>query len=107
MPRGDGRIKFADQVPANFKAEDLDAITPATISIDRSARLRGTSSRRSMSRSRSVDRAVTSMFVLGSRDEIAASKLIEPDDIASLSRDELGGIEYRALRTLLPVATGE
>lgn len=47
------------------------------------------------------------MFVLGSQDDRALSKASEPADLASLSRDELGGIEYRALRTLLPIATGK
>lgn len=47
------------------------------------------------------------MFVLGSRDGRSMSKASEPADLASLSRDELGGIEYRALRTLLPIATGK
>ncbi|CAI6335467.1 unnamed protein product [Periconia digitata] len=57
----------------------------------------------------SMDNAVSSIFVLGktatsnSRDK---GRELEPHDLASLSREELGGIEYRALRVLLKITTG-
>lgn len=66
---------------------------------------------RSMSRATSIDRVVSSMFVLGGTSSRAASqdrsRASEPVDLASLSREELGGIEYRALRVLVKVTAGK
>lgn len=66
---------------------------------------------RTLSKATSVDRAVSSIFVLGStasahrRSEDKARR--EPTiDLASMSREELGGIEYRALHVLLKVTIG-
>lgn len=56
-----------------------------------------------------MDRAVSSIFVLGnttSRISQDKAKESEPLDLASMSREELGGIEYRALRVLLKITTG-
>jgi potassium uptake Trk family protein len=65
---------------------------------------------RSMSKARSVDRAVSSIFVLGSTASASRRSDDEPKrqpvDLASMSREELGGIEYRALRVLLKVTVG-
>jgi hypothetical protein len=62
-----------------------------------------------MSKATSVDRAVSSIFVLGSissRHSEDRSRIQEPVDLASLTPEELGGIEYRALRVLLKVTIG-
>ena len=63
-----------------------------------------------MSKATSVDRAVSSIFVLGSTASARRSEdkpRREPAiDLASMSREELGGVEYRALRVLLKVAIG-
>jgi hypothetical protein len=67
----------------------------------------------SLSKATSIDRAVSSVFVLGStsgrlsRTTSRASRASEVIDISSLSPEELGGIEYRALRNLLKIATGD
>lgn len=64
----------------------------------------------SLSKATSLDRAVSSMFVLGSTTSRLShdrSRASEAVDLASLSREELGGIEYRALRVLLKVTTGK
>lgn len=65
---------------------------------------------RTMSKATSVDRAVSSIFVLGSTASARRSEdkpRREPAiDLASMSREELGGVEYRALRVLLKVAIG-
>lgn len=63
----------------------------------------------SMSKATSVERAVSSIFILGGSSRRASQdrpREAEPVDLASLTRDELGGIEYRALRTLLKVTCG-
>ncbi|KAH7111301.1 potassium transport protein 1 [Dendryphion nanum] len=60
----------------------------------------------SLNSSTSIDRAVSSIFVLGSTtSHISQGKVrgSEPLDLASLSREELGGIEYSALRVLLKI----
>ena len=63
-----------------------------------------------MSKATSMDRAISSIFVLGSTEsrysQDNTSRASEPIDLASLSREELGGIEYRALRVLLKIAAG-
>jgi hypothetical protein len=64
----------------------------------------------SLSKATSMDRAVSSIFVLGSttnRLNQDRSRASEPADLASLSQEDLGGIEYRALRVLLKVTTGK
>jgi len=66
-------------------------------------------STRSMSKATSVDRVVSSMFVLGSTPSAARSESKskrEPMDLSSLTPEELGGVEYRALRVLLKVTIG-
>lgn len=91
--------------------EDDDPIkpTPATASssgaIDRSM-----SRTRSFSKAASMDRAVSSIFVLGrtpSRSSDARSRISEPISLASLSYEELGGVEYSALRVLLNIVAGQ
>ena len=62
-----------------------------------------------MSKATSVDRVVSSMFVLGSTASAARSESKskrEPMDLSSLTPEELGGVEYRALRVLLKVTIG-
>jgi len=63
-----------------------------------------------MSKATSVDRAVSSIFVLGSmsrgNSEDRSRSQEPPTDLASLTPEELGGIEYRALRVLLKVTIG-
>jgi hypothetical protein len=62
-----------------------------------------------MSTAVSVDRAVSSMFVLGSTPHNLTrtmSRSSEPPELAEMSRDELGGAEYRALKALLPITLG-
>jgi hypothetical protein len=52
----------------------------------------------------SLDHAVSSVFVLG--DSKKQRHGPEPHELAVLSREELGGIEYRALQVLLKVTIG-
>lgn len=57
-----------------------------------------------------MDRALSSMFVLGrtaSRSSDERSRVSEPISLASLSYEELGGVECGALRVLLKIVTGE
>jgi hypothetical protein len=57
-----------------------------------------------------MDRALSSMFVLGrtpSRSSDERSRMSEPVNFASLSYEELGGVEYSALRVLLKIVAGE
>lgn len=57
-----------------------------------------------------MDRALSSMFVLGrtaSRSSDERSRVSEPISVASLSYEELGGVEYSALRVLLKIVAGE
>ncbi|KAJ5041992.1 potassium transport protein 1 [Bipolaris maydis] len=64
---------------------------------------------RSISKATSIDRAVSSIFVLGSTPSGRRSeeKSRQPSiDLTSLSPEELGGVEYRALRVLLKVVVG-
>lgn len=71
---------------------------------------RSKSETRSLSRAASMDRAVSSIFVLGrtpSRSSDDRSRVSEPINLASLSYEELGGVEYSALRVLLKVVAGE
>lgn len=63
-----------------------------------------------MSKATSVDRAMSSIFVLGDsidRRSDDGSRSKAPSELASLSSEELGGIEYRALKVLLKVTVGE
>lgn len=65
---------------------------------------------RSFSKATSMDRAVSSIFVLGrtpSRASDDKSRISEPVSLASLSYEELGGVEYSALKVLLKVVVGE
>ncbi|KNG50912.1 potassium transport protein 1 [Stemphylium lycopersici] len=88
--------------------EDEDQIKPVPES-SYPLRRKNTDTRsmsRSMSKAKSVDRAVSSIFVLGSTASARRSEdrpRREPIDLASMSREELGGVEYRALRVLLKV----
>ncbi|KAF2188061.1 potassium transport protein 1 [Zopfia rhizophila CBS 207.26] len=90
--------------------EDKDAIKPTPTAAESSKAVRRRKSdTMSLSKAASMDRAVSSIFVLGnttSRLSQDRSRASEPVDLASLSQEELGGIEYRALRVLLNVTTG-
>lgn len=91
-------------------SDDEDAIKPAPTAAQSSKAIRRRKSdTMSLSKATSLDRAVSSMFVLGSTTSRLShdrSRASEAVDLASLSREELGGIEYRALRVLLKVTTG-
>lgn len=92
--------------------DDEDAIKPTTTMASSSYSLRRRNlDTRPMSKAASMDRAISSIFVLGSTESRHSqdnySRASEPVDLASLSREELGGIEYRALRVLLKVTAGE
>jgi hypothetical protein len=57
-----------------------------------------------------MDRAVSLIFVLGRTPSCASddrSRMSEPISLASLSFEELGGVEYSALRVLLKVVAGQ
>ncbi|KAL1801178.1 hypothetical protein ACET3X_001520 [Alternaria dauci] len=94
--------------------EDEDSIKPvAESSYTRRRNLSETRSMntRTMSKSKSVDRAVSSIFVLGSTASTHRRSEDKPRreptiDLSSMSREELGGVEYRALHVLLKVAVG-
>ena len=96
------------QADIHMTDEDEDQIKPVPES-SYPLRPKNTDTRsmsRSMSKAKSVDRAVSSIFVLGSTASARRSEdrpRREPIDLASLSREELGGVEYRALRVLLKV----
>jgi hypothetical protein len=83
---------------------DAIDVVPTTLS------LRGGRSRsRSLSRATSMDRAVSSIFVLGGTpgrvsDEITRTS--KPNSLSSMSYEELGGVEYGALRVLLKIVIG-
>jgi hypothetical protein len=65
---------------------------------------------RSLSKATSMERAVSSIFVLGkstSRTSQDRPRTQETTDFTSLSPEELGGVEYRALRVLLKVTIGK
>ncbi|KAJ4342571.1 hypothetical protein N0V95_006911 [Ascochyta clinopodiicola] len=88
--------------------EDAIKQAPAIASSSR-AMSRSRSETRSLSRATSMDRAVSSIFVLGrtpSRSSDTRSRISEPVSLASLSYEELGGVEYSALRVLLKVLAG-
>ena len=64
---------------------------------------------RSLSKATSIDRAVSSIFVLGSTAGARRSEDLSRQtsiDLRSLSPEELGGVEYRALRVLLKIVVG-
>lgn len=67
---------------------------------------------RSFSKATSVDRAVSSIFVLGRTPSRAgssndnSSRMSEPVNLSTLSYEELGGVEYSALRVLLKIIAG-
>ncbi|KAF2689254.1 potassium transport protein 1 [Lentithecium fluviatile CBS 122367] len=89
--------------------EDEDAIKPVPIAGSSSGMRRRNRDTRPLSRATSMDRALSSIFVLGSTESRFShdiSRELEPVDLASLTREELGGIEYRALTVLLKVTTG-
>ena len=94
--------------------EDEDRIKPvAESSYTRRRNLSETRSMntRTMSKAKSVDRAVSSIFVLGSTASTHRRSEDKPRreptiDLASMTREELGGVEYRALRVLLKVTVG-
>jgi hypothetical protein len=66
---------------------------------------------KSLIKTTSVERAVLSIFVLGNTTSRTVSqdkfKTQEPVDYTALNMEELGGVEYRALRVLLEVAIGK
>ncbi|KAI4940291.1 hypothetical protein J4E86_011096 [Alternaria arbusti] len=95
--------------------EDEDRIKPVAESSNPLRRL-GSETRsmntRTMSKATSVDRAVSSIFVLGStasgarRSEDKPARRTPTIDLSSMTREELGGVEYRALQVLLKVTIG-
>jgi hypothetical protein len=90
---------------------DVDGIkaAPTAQSLNEAIRRRK-SDTRSLSKATSVERAVSSIFVLGktiSRASQDRQSTQESTDYSSLSPEELGGVEYRALRVLLKVAIGK
>lgn len=91
--------------------EDEDVIKPAAATASSSrAMSRSRSETSNLSRATSMDRAVSSIFVLGqtsSRTSEDRSRLSRTASLASLSYEELGGVEYSALRVLLKVVAGE
>ncbi|KAI4950283.1 hypothetical protein J4E91_004940 [Alternaria rosae] len=95
--------------------EDEDRIKPVAESSNPLRRLRSETrsmNTRTMSKATSVDRAVSSIFVLGStasgarRSEDNKPRRTPTIDLASMTREELGGVEYRALQVLLKVTIG-
>ncbi|XP_014557994.1 hypothetical protein COCVIDRAFT_95759 [Bipolaris victoriae FI3] len=87
--------------------EEDDQIKPIAESIN--PLRRRISETRSMSKATSVDRAVSSIFVLGSTAGARRSGDTgrpQSIDLRSLSREELGGVEYRALQVLLKIVSG-
>jgi hypothetical protein len=94
--------------------EDADRIKPVAESSYPLRRLRSETrsmTTRTMSKATSVDRAVSSIFVLGSTASGARRSEDKPRkepaiDLASMTREELGGVEYRALHVLLKVTIG-
>lgn len=57
-----------------------------------------------------MDRAVSSIFVLGRTPSHASddrSKVSQPISLASLTYEELGGVEYSALKILLKIVVGQ
>ncbi|KAL6153873.1 hypothetical protein ACJQWK_01659 [Exserohilum turcicum] len=88
--------------------EDEDQIKP--IAESSNPLRRAISETRSMSKATSVDRAVSSIFVLGSTPGVTSARRSEDNrsrqpsiDLKSLSREELGGVEHRALQVLLKI----
>ncbi|KAI4638618.1 hypothetical protein J4E93_009919 [Alternaria ventricosa] len=95
--------------------DDEDRIKPAAESSNPLRRLRSETrsmNTRTMSKATSVDRAVSSIFVLGStasgarRSEDKPARRTPTIDLSSMTREELGGVEYRALQVLLKVTIG-
>ncbi|KAI4605803.1 hypothetical protein J4E83_010466 [Alternaria metachromatica] len=95
--------------------EDEDQIKPVAESSNPLRRLRSETrsmNTRTMSKATSVDRAVSSIFVLGStasgarRSEDKPARKTPTIDLSSMTREELGGVEYRALQVLLKVTIG-
>ncbi|KAI4639555.1 uncharacterized protein J4E78_010882 [Alternaria triticimaculans] len=95
--------------------EDEDRIKPVAESSNPLRRLRSETrsmNTRTMSKATSVDRAVSSIFVLGStasgarRSEDKPARRTPTIDLSSMTREELGGVEYRALQVLLKVTIG-
>ncbi|KAI4911445.1 uncharacterized protein J4E92_010258 [Alternaria infectoria] len=95
--------------------EDEDRIKPVAESSNPLRRLRSETrsmNTRTMSKATSVDRAVSSIFVLGStasgarRSEDKPARKTPTIDLSSMTREELGGVEYRALQVLLKVTIG-
>lgn len=94
--------------------EDEDRIKPVAESSYTRRRNRSETrsmNTRTMSKATSVDRAVSSIFVLGSTASAHRRSEDKPRrepaiDLASMTREELGGVEYRALHVLLKVTVG-
>lgn len=108
--------------------DDVDKISVANASTSGGLRRRNTRRLSSAATSMSIERIASSMFVLGDTQEIARSRSREPstsrhteglrktassmtDDrrsnIRALSKEELGGIEYRSLWLLLKIIVGQ
>ncbi|KAI4680817.1 hypothetical protein J4E81_010001 [Alternaria sp. BMP 2799] len=95
--------------------DDEDRIKPVAESSNPLRRLRSETrsmNTRTMSKATSVDRAVSSIFVLGStasgarRSEDKPVRRTPTIDLSAMTREELGGVEYRALQVLLKVTIG-
>ncbi|KAF1828968.1 potassium transport protein 1 [Decorospora gaudefroyi] len=120
-PRPHGDAKSALYIPGPRERENGECITSMSDDEDENENRikpvaessnplrRRMSETRGLSKATSVDRAVSSIFVLGSttvsRRSLDNPKR-EPVDLSSLSPEELGGIEYRALRVLLKIVVG-
>ncbi|KAF2744511.1 potassium transporter [Sporormia fimetaria CBS 119925] len=96
-----------DEDAIDDHSDDEDTIKPVAAESSRAGRRRK-SDTLAMSRVISVERTVSSAFVLGrtTSGNLERTVTSEPPDLASLSREELGGIEYRALKTLLKLTAG-
>ncbi|KAF9697211.1 hypothetical protein EKO04_004567 [Ascochyta lentis] len=104
------RERDGQPIASDSDDDDEDTIKRApAIGTAGRAMSRSRSETRSFGRATSMDRAVSSIFVLGrtpSRSSDTRSKMSEPVSLASLSYEELGGVEYSALRVLLKVVAG-
>jgi hypothetical protein len=88
---------------------DLDRIEPVRTTESSGMTRRKRPDTRSMSKATSMENAVSSIFVLGgtTRSLCQEKSLGRSVDLATLTLEELGGIEYRALRVLLKVTIGK
>ncbi|KAH7386647.1 potassium transport protein 1 [Phaeosphaeria sp. MPI-PUGE-AT-0046c] len=106
-----GPLERENDQPLRLLLSDGDADRIETVPMEsnsRHAMRRRNSDTRSLSKARSMERAISSVFVLGSnsgrtsQDKPRSTSL----DVTSMTVEELGGIEYRALGVLLKVTIG-